>query len=134
MLTARWHTHNHAHIHTHNHKHKYTQPYLVYSLTGPSYSKVLATPALRDAFLIRNGTASWRAPAPGERCCARPALAATLDKIAEQGPGWLYSQAVAGQMAAEIQKAGGVMTQADLTGVKARIVRPLTAQVLFVCV
>ena len=107
------------------------QPYLVYSLSGPyNFQRVLKAPALRDAFLIRDPSApsGWRAPAPGERCCRRPALAAALEAVAARGAGWLYSPEVAETLANEIQAAGGVVTKDDIMGAEAEIVAPLTAR------
>ncbi|KAI8464305.1 MAG: gamma-glutamyltranspeptidase [Monoraphidium minutum] len=104
-------------------------PYLVYSLSGPyNFNRVKSIPALRDAFLVRNGSDSWRPPAAGELCCRRPRLADTLDAIAEHGAGWLYTGEVAEKLAAEVQAAGGIMTADDIQGVAAPIRQPLMAQ------
>jgi len=86
------------------------QPYFVYAVTGANNLKKLqSTPALRAAFLIKNGSKpnNYRPPAVGERCCRRPKLADTLDAIGKHGAGWLHSAEVAGKLAEEVRAAGG---------------------------
>ncbi len=40
--------------------------------------------------MIQDGD-TWRPPAVNETCCARPQLAATLQRIAESGPDAVYT-------------------------------------------
>lgn len=47
---------------------------------------------------------------------SNPALARTMRKIAEDGPGALYSGEIAAALAADVQAAGGYLTEADLAG------------------
>lgn len=104
-------------------------PYLIYTITGPyNFNRIKSIPALRDAFLIQNGTDSWRAPFAGELCCRRPKLADTLDRVAERGADWLHTGPVAERLAAEVREAGGVMTKEDIEGVRPAITQTLKAQ------
>ena len=48
--------------------------------------------------MVRDGT-GWRVPRINETCCARPVLAATLERIASQGPDAVYTGS-AGQVMA----------------------------------
>ncbi len=47
-------------------------------------------PTLYETFMIKDGS-SWRPPAVNESCCARPQLAATLQRIAQHGPHAVYT-------------------------------------------
>ena len=47
-------------------------------------------PTLYETFMIQDGP-RWRPPAVNESCCARPQLAATLQRIAEEGPDAVYT-------------------------------------------
>ena len=47
-------------------------------------------PTLYQTFMIQDG-ARWRPPAVNESCCARPQLAATLQRIADDGPDAVYT-------------------------------------------
>ena len=47
-------------------------------------------PALFETFMIRNAS-GWRPPRLNETCYARPILAATLERIAQQGPDAVYT-------------------------------------------
>lgn len=56
----------------------------------------------------------------------QPELAATLKKIAAEGPDGFYRGAVAEKIAASVQEAGGAMTVEDLANYKAVIREPVT--------
>lgn len=56
----------------------------------------------------------------------QPDLAATLKKIAAEGPDGFYKGEVAGKIAASVQEAGGSMTVEDLANYKAVIREPVT--------
>lgn len=47
-------------------------------------------PTLYETFMIQDGP-RWRPPAVNESCCARPQLAATLLRIADDGPDAVYT-------------------------------------------
>ena len=49
-------------------------------------------PEMRSTFFIEEGGA-WRPPRVNETCCARPALAALLDAVAEAGPSAMDARA-----------------------------------------
>ena len=55
----------------------------------------------------------------------QPALAATLEKIAQEGPSAFYRGPVAQEMASKVQAMGGLWTAADLAGYKAVQREPL---------
>lgn len=56
----------------------------------------------------------------------QPDLAATLKKIAAEGPDGFYTGEVAEKIAASVQEAGGAMTVEDLAGYKAVIREPVS--------
>ncbi|MGJ8573080.1 MAG: gamma-glutamyltransferase [Hoeflea sp.] len=56
----------------------------------------------------------------------QPDLAATLKKIASEGPDGFYKGQVAEQIAASVQEAGGSMTVEDLAGYKAVLRQPVS--------
>ena len=77
-------------------------PYYVSAVSGKgALARLRASPALARAFLV-----GGRPPRVGERCCARPALADTLDAVAVKGPAALYVDR-AEALAADARAAGG---------------------------
>jgi len=76
-------------------------------------------PASRAIFLNPDGSA----PAPGTRLF-QPELAATLQAIADGGPGAFYRGQTGEKIAASVQRAGGRMTAADVAAYTA-VVRPV---------
>lgn len=63
---------------------------------------------------------------PGE-ILRQPELAATLNRIAKSGPAEFYSGQTARDLAAEMKREGGLISQEDLAHYKPVIRRPLTA-------
>jgi gamma-glutamyltranspeptidase/glutathione hydrolase len=57
----------------------------------------------------------------------QPELAATLRRIAKKGPGEFYKGKTAHDLAAEMQREGGIITLDDLAGYQAKIREPLFA-------
>ena len=55
----------------------------------------------------------------------QPALAKTLETIAESGPAAFYEGAIATAMVDEVKKAGGIWTSADLAGYRAKWREPV---------
>jgi gamma-glutamyltranspeptidase/glutathione hydrolase/leukotriene-C4 hydrolase len=125
-------------------------PYLVHTLAGNrTLARVRRSKVLREAFLIREEeeegeegeggerggergdgpgggpgggpASSWRPPLPGELCCRRPALARTLERIAERGARYLYEGEAAEALSAAVVAAGGVLTAKDLGGARAEV-------------
>ncbi len=66
-------------------------------------------PSTARTFLRPDGTP----PAAGERL-VQPDLAATLQEIAQDGPDAFYRERIAGLIAAEMSRTGGLITAADL--------------------
>jgi gamma-glutamyltranspeptidase/glutathione hydrolase len=82
-------------------------------------------PASRDAFLV-NGlppVPAWSART--EVRLRQAALAATLRRLAQAGPRDFYEGELARAIAGGIERAGGALTLADLSGYRAREVEPL---------
>ncbi|MCA0400844.1 MAG: gamma-glutamyltransferase [Proteobacteria bacterium] len=71
------------------------------------------------AIFLKDGKALAR----GEKL-VQADLAVTLDAIRQQGPDAFYSGRIAGQIAASVREAGGVMTEADLAAYKP-VLRPV---------
>ena len=106
-------------------------PYLVAAVSAPrALARLKASPALAAAFLVKDAAApgGYRPPRVNETCCARPALAATLDAVGRDGPAALYSGARAAALAADVRAAGGILTEADLAAAAARSAPPLTTR------
>eukprot|EP00878_Enallax_costatus_P018979 GHUV01020007.1.p1 GENE.GHUV01020007.1~~GHUV01020007.1.p1 ORF type:complete len:457 (+),score=130.97 GHUV01020007.1:1014-2384(+) len=78
--------------------------------------------------MIKTANNSWRLPHIGELCCRRPALADTLDKIAQQGASYLSSPAVAAAMTSDLAAAGGIITAQDFERYKPATREPLRVQ------
>lgn len=85
-------------------------------------------PTLYKTFMIQDG-ARWRPPAVNESCCARPQLAATLQRIAADGPDAVYTGQAGQALAGEIQAANGIVTAQDLLSAQPVVKQPITAQV-----
>ena len=58
----------------------------------------------------------------------QPALARTLATIAEKGPRAFYEGAIARDIVAAVQKAGGFLAEGDLVDIKAEVSPPLTTR------
>ncbi|HEV3022971.1 MAG TPA: gamma-glutamyltransferase, partial [Pirellulales bacterium] len=76
---------------------------------------------LRRVFGKEGGTARWQA---GDRF-VQADLARTLQRIAEHGAAAFYEGEIAGQIVAEMEVGGGLMTRADLAGYEARLRPPV---------
>jgi gamma-glutamyltranspeptidase/glutathione hydrolase len=59
----------------------------------------------------------------------QPALARTLQRIANEGPGVFYHGAIADDLVEAVQAAGGHLTREDLAGYEVRTLAPLQGQV-----
>lgn len=89
-------------------------PYFVYSLSPSSFARLARNPVTAKAYLLPDKSGGWRVPEVGEQCCARPALADTLEAVAKNGVQWLFTPERAASMAQEIRDAGGIMTADDM--------------------
>ncbi len=78
-------------------------------------------PELRSVLGKDEGAASWEA---GDRLVQKD-LAKTLLLIAEKGPDGFYKGVVAEQIAAEMQRGGGLITTADLDAYQAKARKPI---------
>ena len=67
------------------------------------------------------GGGQWQA---GDRL-TQPALAATLERIADQGADAFYTGETAERIASEMRRGGGLITQQDLAGYQAKIREPV---------
>ena len=85
--------------------------------------RLRASPGARKHLLRQDG----EIPRMGDMVYSR-ALAGTLRRIAEDGPDGFYKGAVAEDMCAAVQAAGGVMTPDDLAGVSVDLVDPVMAR------
>ena len=86
-------------------------------------AEIAARPELRKVFLRPDGK-PWNA---GERI-RRPDLAATLRRIAADGPAAFYEGELAGRIAAAVRTAGGILTREDLAAYRIREREPVTAR------
>jgi gamma-glutamyltranspeptidase/glutathione hydrolase len=77
-------------------------------------------PELRRV-LGKDGAASWNA---GDRLVQKD-LGRTLRLIAEKGPDAFYKGPIAGLIAAEMKRGGGLITRADLTAYQAKARKPI---------
>ncbi len=78
-------------------------------------------PELRRVFGKDGGKDDWR---PGDRL-VQTELAATLRRIAEDGPDAFYKGTIADQIAAEMKTGGGLVTKDDLAAYRANVRRPI---------
>ena len=89
-------------------------------------SRLQAFPETVEVFLNHDGTAKvpiFQGAEP--ELLRQPALAATLLKIAEDGPSVFYRGALAESIVAHVQRNGGILTERDLGTYEARILEPL---------
>lgn len=80
-----------------------------------SEGAVLADPGLRAVFAPRG-----RVLAAGETC-RNPALAATLERVAEEGVAAFYGGAVGEDFVRDVRAAGGILTLDDLRGYEVEV-------------
>lgn len=83
-----------------------------------------AIPASREAFLEADGSA----PAVGTRL-VQPALAHTLELLADGGAAAFYDGPIGDALAEDIAEGGGLVTRADLAAYRAVFREPLTLEV-----
>src|SRR5947209_18663990 len=93
---------------------------LAWSLNGVVGSPA-AFPELRRVLGKDNGAADWKA---GDRRVQKD-LGRTLRLIAEQGPDAFYKGEIAGLIAAEMKRGGGLITRQDLARYQAKERRPV---------
>lgn len=93
-----------------------------HALTGEKLSELQNVPGFADTFLI-----AGRVPAVGERL-RQPALAATLERLAEAGLDDFYRGDIARTLAADLAIAGSPVTLADLESHRPLTVRPLSSR------
>ncbi|CAO2180922.1 unnamed protein product [Urochloa humidicola] len=94
-----------------------------------SEADVLADPGLRAVFAAPSGN---RVLAAGETC-RNPALAHTLERVADEGPAALYGGAAASvgdNLARDVAAGGGVVTVEDLKGYKVEVSQAMRADAL----
>lgn len=91
--------------------------------TAAKLSEVGAQPGFADVYL-QNGAP----PLPGA-LLKQPAMANTLQAIADHGPDSFYRGDLAKQVAADLARAGSPVTETDLAAHTANKVTPLTARV-----
>lgn len=93
-----------------------------HALTAEKLPELQDVPGFADTFLI-----AGRVPAVGERLC-QPALAATLERLAEAGLDDFYRGDIARTLAADLAIAGSPVTLADLESHRPLTVRPLSSR------
>ncbi|TVU21900.1 hypothetical protein EJB05_31571, partial [Eragrostis curvula] len=91
-------------------------PYVARALKSHE-AEVLADPGLRGVFAAPSGL---RVLAAGETC-RNPALAAALERVAEDGVAAFYGGAVGESLARDVAAAGGIVTVDDLSGYKVEV-------------
>jgi gamma-glutamyltranspeptidase/glutathione hydrolase len=87
------------------------------------FKEILASPYLR--YVVLDG--GERAGSVGDVMC-RPDLAATLRRIADEGPASFYRGSIAHRMVADLGARGGYLQPVDLAPVRAQEFRPLRSQ------
>lgn len=85
--------------------------------------------SLAQAFLVQDADGTRRPPHVGEHCCKRPALAATLRAVADQGPDVLYRGPMAATLVDELNAHGGAFTLDDLRQAEVEVVEPVKTEV-----
>ncbi|GJN05802.1 hypothetical protein PR202_ga23467 [Eleusine coracana subsp. coracana] len=98
-------------------------PYVAHSLNQKA-SDVLADPGLRAVFAPRG-----RVLAAGETCF-NPALADTLQRVADDGVAAFYGGAVGERLVRDVRAAGGVVTTEDLKAYKVEVGDALRADAM----
>jgi gamma-glutamyltranspeptidase/glutathione hydrolase len=78
-------------------------------------------PEFRRALGTGGGRGCWLA---GDRLVQKD-LARTLRRLAEDGPDAFYTGTIAGQILAEMEAGGGLITRQDLAGYRARLRKPV---------
>ena len=91
----------------------HAHPYLVKSIK--SHAEALEEFQALGKVFMPDG----KVPKEGKFCCRRPQLSKTLRAIAEHGPQVLYTKLASG-LAADVQAAGGILTEQDLLSAKPR--------------
>ncbi|KAL5653961.1 hypothetical protein ACJX0J_033280, partial [Zea mays] len=99
-------------------------PYLARALQECE-GDVLADPGLRAVF----APGGRRVLAAGETC-RNPALAAALERVAEEGAAALYGGAVGEALVRDVRAAGGVLTVDDLRGYRVEVGAALRADAM----
>lgn len=80
-----------------------------------------AFPELRRVFGKNGGQATWHA----DDRLAQPELAATMRRLADEGPAAFYEGSIADQIVAEMELGGGLIARSDLAGYQAIERRPV---------
>jgi len=108
------------------------QPAIRYASEGYPVSEVISGhwSAAEELFEDRNAREAYlvdgeRAPDPGERV-RLPRLAESMQAIATEGADVVYEGAIAKQIAAEVQDAGGFMREADLAAFEPEFLDPIS--------
>lgn len=89
-----------------------------------SEDAVLADPGLRAVF-----APGGKVLAAGETC-RNPALAATLERVAEEGPAALYGGTVGEDLVRDVTAAGGILTVDDLRGYEVEVSEAMRADAM----
>ena len=89
-----------------------------------SEDAVLADPGLRAVF-----APAGKVLAAGETC-RNPALAATLERVAEEGAAALYGGAVGEDLVRDVRAAGGILTVDDLRGYEGEVSEAMRADAM----
>lgn len=106
-------------------------PYLLHHMTfKPVSSALMMFEEMRNAFLVKDGSIC-RLPNLGEKCCKRPALATTLELLAEQGAEKLYNSSWGDDLVDDIQNHvyPGIITKEELVRIQPRVYEPVKAEV-----
>ncbi|HSL22267.1 MAG TPA: gamma-glutamyltransferase [Vicinamibacterales bacterium] len=108
------------------------EPAIAYARDGYAVSEIIAVQwADSAAALARDPNAAavflpdGRAPRPGE-IFRNPKLAATLETLAREGAAAFYRGAIARQIAADMKRRGGLLTEADLAAHRSDWVEPIS--------
>lgn len=105
-------------------------PYLVSALERMNFTEKSELQDLMETFYVQDKVlGTLRPPRVNETCCKRPALAAFLRLVAEQGPQVLYTGQYADEFAKDIQEAGGIITSKDLARAAVSIKQALKTNV-----
>jgi gamma-glutamyltranspeptidase/glutathione hydrolase/leukotriene-C4 hydrolase len=89
-----------------------------------SEDDVLADPGLHAVF-----APGGKVLAAGETC-RNPALAATLERVAEEGPAALYGGTVGEDLVRDVTAAGGILTVDDLRGYEVEVSEAMRADAM----
>ena len=97
---------------------------MFHRILSSSATALAAIPSSREVFLNPDGSV----PATGT-LLKQPALARTLEQLAENGPEAFYRGPLAKALAADIQENGGLLTYEDLASYRAVFRPPLTLEI-----